>query len=57
MNERVLPVEFTGQSLVHAGQQMAQAVFAEHLLPTSWCDCGGLDELRTYEAQSLPSRS
>lgn len=48
-------MEFIGQSLIHIGQQMAQVLFAEHLLPPRWCDCGGLGELRTYEAQSLPS--
>lgn len=48
-------MEFIGQSLVHAGQQTAQAGFGEHLLPTRWCDCGELGEQRVYEAQSLPS--
>lgn len=35
-------MEFIGQSLVHAGQQTALVVFAKHLLPTRYCDCGGL---------------
>ena len=48
-------MEFIGQSLVHAGEPTAQVVVAEHLLPTRHCDCRGLGELRTCEAQFLPS--